>query len=81
MFHGEVIHENNFALTIKFRSGMSNASFHLTNIYGPSAPAEKAGFINWLYNFDVSTFEEWMLVGSPEDRNKPGGCVNNMLLF
>lgn len=46
-----------------------------------------AAFVNWLYNFDASTFEEWLLAGdfnfirTPDDRNKPGGCINSMLLF
>lgn len=38
-FHGEVVQDNNFALTKKFRSTMSDSSFHLSNVYGPSAPA------------------------------------------
>jgi endonuclease/exonuclease/phosphatase family metal-dependent hydrolase len=63
------------------------AQFHLTNVYGPRDAAGKAGFINWLYNFDTSALDDWILlgdfnlIGSPYDRNKPGGCSNEMFLF
>lgn len=59
----------------------------LTNIYAPSSPAEKASFVIWLYIFDVSDFENWMLVGefnfirSQGNRNNPGGSVSDMLVF
>jgi hypothetical protein len=33
---------------------ISGHIFHVTNIYGPAATADKPGFINWLYNFDTS---------------------------
>lgn len=48
---------------------------------------EKANFINWLYNLDVCSFDYWALVGdfsftrSPENRTKPGGSVNDMVVF
>lgn len=87
LFNGEIIQINSFAYTMKFKSSVSGAIFHLTNVYGPSAPAEKAAFTFWLYNFDHSPFEDWVLVGDfnfiryPNDRNKPGGSANDMLLF
>lgn len=87
IFSGDVVLDNAFSITVKFRSSVSGAIFHLTNIYGPAAPVEKASFVNWLYNFDISAFEDWIMLGdfnfirSPTDRNKPGGCVNSMMLF
>lgn len=72
---------------MKFTSLLSGQGFHLSNIYGPSAPVEKAAFVNWLYNFDASAFEEWILVGdfnfirSPDNINKPGGSASDMMLF
>jgi hypothetical protein len=47
----------------------------------------KASFVNWLYNYDISSFEDWILlvdfnlIQSPDDRNKPGGSVSDMSLF
>lgn len=48
LFRGDVSHENNYAITMKFSSNASDAVFHVSNVYGPSAPAEKAAFVNWL---------------------------------
>lgn len=79
LFNGDVICLNCFSITVKFISLLSGKTFHLSNIYGLSAPAEKASFIHWLYNFDVSAFDEWALVGDfnfirvPENKNKSGG--------
>jgi hypothetical protein len=42
---------------------ISGHIFHVTNIYGPAATADKPGFINWLYNFDTSGIEDWLLLG------------------
>jgi hypothetical protein len=56
--------------------------FHVTNVYGPAAAPDKAGFISWLYNFDTSGIDDWIILGdfnllrSPADRNMPGGCMN-----
>lgn len=44
-------------------------------------------FIHWLYNLDISSYDNWALVGNfnfirgPENRNKPGGSVSDMMLF
>lgn len=54
---------NNYSITIKFTSLADGKVFHHTNIYGPPSPAEKASIIYWLYNIDVSTFEDWILMG------------------
>lgn len=43
--------------------------------------------INLLYNFDTTLIEDWILAGdfnlvcSPDNRNKPGADINDMLLF
>lgn len=60
---------------------------HHTNIYGPSAPNDKAQIINWLYNFDCSAIDDCILMGDfnlircPENRNRPGGNHTDMMLF
>jgi hypothetical protein len=91
LFAGEVLDFNCYAITMKFTSNHSAVVFHLTNIYGPSASPDRATFICWLYNFDTSALDDWILVGdfnmirSLSDRNKPGGklvtCFFSMILF
>jgi hypothetical protein len=61
--------------------------FHVTNIYGPAATFEKAGFISWLYNFDTSLIGDWLILGdfnliqTPANRNRIGGSTSEMFLF
>lgn len=72
---------------MKFTDWNSRKIFHHTNIYGPAATAERAFFISWLYKFDTTGVEVWILMGdfnlirSPENRSRPGGNVNEMMLF
>lgn len=72
---------------MKFTDRVPGAVFHHTNIYGPAAATEKASFINWLYNFDTSGIDDWILMGdfnlirSPDNRSRPGGNMTDMLLF
>jgi hypothetical protein len=86
-FLGDVILSNKYSITLKFNSLASRNSFHLTNIYGASSAVEKASVMNWLYNFDTSSIDEWILVrdfnliSSPDNRNWTGGNVDDMLLF
>jgi hypothetical protein len=78
---------NNHSITVKFKSLLSRQNFHVTNIYGLAASTDKVGFITWLYNFDCSLIDGWLLLGnfnlirSPENRNRPGGNFNEMWLF
>jgi hypothetical protein len=66
---------------------LSAEVWYLTNVYGPTIPEERANFTNWLMNIDASIMNLWMILGdfnlmrSPENRNREGGDVNNMLLF
>jgi hypothetical protein len=54
-------------------------------VYGPCTADEKVNFTNWLYNYD--SLEMWLVMGGfnlircPENRNRPSGNVNEMLLF
>lgn len=44
-------------------------------------------FINWLYNFDTSQIDDWVLAGdlnlikSVDDRNRPEANLNDIMLF
>jgi hypothetical protein len=87
LFDGSLISANAYSIIVKFPCALSGNRFHLTNIYGPCASYEKASFIYCLFNFDTSSFEDWILAGdfnlmrSPENRNRPGGNISDMLLF
>jgi exonuclease III len=87
LFDGYVLQFNSYAISVKLTSQLSGSSFCLTNIYGPSTFDGKVAFINWLYNFDTAGFSDWILVGDfnlirfPNDRNRGGGNVDDMLLF
>jgi hypothetical protein len=87
LFSGTIIDSNRFALTVKLTSLQSGQEWFLTNIYGPCSAIGKAEFTSWLYNYDASGYDLWMvvddfnLIRSPENRNWPGGDTNEMLLF
>jgi exonuclease III len=87
LFNGEVDFQNEFSLSIKFTSSLSHDSWILTNIYGPCIAERKAIFLEWFSNVDMPEDMDWLVLGDfnfmrkPSDRNKPGGDVNEMLLF
>jgi hypothetical protein len=68
-------------------SRLDNRSFHVSNVYGPSHPTEKLGFVTWLVNLDTSDFDDWLIGGDfnlirhPASRNKPGGDLGERNLF
>jgi hypothetical protein len=86
MFDGVMVSFNGYSITVKLTK-LSGMLFHVTNNYGPSVSAEKAAFIAWLYNLDILSFDDWIILGdfnlikSPSDRNRPGGNINEMMLF
>jgi hypothetical protein len=57
------------------------------SVYGPCHGVERDNFVAWLFNLNIPVDENWLLVGdfnfirSQEDRNKPGGDLNDMFLF
>jgi exonuclease III len=87
LFNGEVDFQNEFSISIKFTSSLSHESWILTNIYGPCTAERKAIFLEWFSNIDMPEDMDWLVLGDfnfmrkPSDRNKPGGDVNEMLLF
>jgi hypothetical protein len=82
-----VVDSCRLAITIKLASLMIGQEWHLTNVYGPCTADGKAEFTNWPYNYDALTIDLWIVMGDfnlircPENRNRPGGNVNEMLLF
>jgi hypothetical protein len=56
-------------------------------VYGPCIGDLRDDFVKWLFDLNIPTDEDWLLLGdfnfirSPANRNKPGGNVNDMLIF
>lgn len=56
-------------------------------MYGPCEHNDKAEFIDWFSNIHMPPDVDWIIMGDfnfirdPNDRNKPGGDVNEMVLF
>jgi hypothetical protein len=74
-------------LSVHLTSTQSAQSLNLINIYGPCVGEERENFVQWLFDLNIPDDEDWLLLGdfnfirSPSNRNKPGGDVNDMLLF
>jgi hypothetical protein len=72
---------------IDFESKHDNSEWFLTNVYGPCTPDGKQLFLGWLKSIEIPEEVDWLIVGDfhliryPENRNKPGGDLNDMLLF
>lgn len=87
LFAGILLNTTDHSITVEFTSCISGHQFHVTNIYAPAAPSLKLAFISWLNNFDTSNIQDWILLGdfnlirTPENRNKPGGNIAEMLMF
>lgn len=86
-FSRTLVSMNSFAIIVKLVCNLSGRAFHLTDIYGPANSVDKASFLLWLYNLDITSFGDWLLAGdfnlirSPNDRNRPGANVQDMLAF
>jgi hypothetical protein len=87
IFNGDLLFQNNFSISINFTCKLSNDSWVLTSVYGPCQAEQKALFIDWFANIDMPDETDWIVLGDfnfirgPEDRNKPGGDINDMILF
>ena len=87
MFSRCVIHRERFALTVTFTSSQSGQTWNLTNIYGPCSSDNTNIFVQWLENLAINPSDLWILMGefnfirSTENRNRPGGNVEDMTKF
>ena len=87
LFTGELMFQNKFYLSIQSTCNTSSKSWILTNIYGPCNHEHNIEFIEWFGNIQMPNDVDWIIMGdfnfirSLEDRNKPGGDVNEMLMF
>ena len=87
MFTCHLVYSNDFGISVEFSSNLGTHDWILTNVYGPCTLSGKQLFLNWLKNIDMPEEVEWILLGdfnllgSPSDRNRPGGDINEMLFF
>ena len=56
-------------------------------VYGPCAEPLRSEFVQWMRDLDIHSTRHWLFAGdfnfyrSLEDRNRPGGNLNDTLLF
>jgi hypothetical protein len=87
LFKGELAFQNDFSLSLKFMSKLSQDDWILTNVYGPCTADRKIEFLDWFKNIDMPDSIDWIIMGdfnfikSPSNRNTEGGDVNDMLAF
>lgn len=86
-FTANVIHRENFAITIEFTHMHNNKKWNLSNIYGPCDGPEREEFVTWLQNLHINPEDLWLLMGdfnfirSLENRNLPGGNLDDIFTF
>jgi exonuclease III len=87
IFSGLLVEVQRFGLIINFTSTHNNANFTLVSVYGPCHGEERDNFVSWLYNMSIPLEQNWLILGdfnfirSPENRNRPGGDINDMNVF
>lgn len=86
-FDGRVICQSRFQVTVELKCNFSAQIIVVTNIYAPCDNDGRQEFVNWFLQLDTSNFQHWIIMGdfnmirSTEDRNRPGGNINTMLMF
>lgn len=86
-FSANVIHRENFVLTLEFTPVHTNKKWKLSNIYGPCEGPERDQFIYWMQNLTFNPDDLWLLMGdfnfirSLENRNLPGGNLDDIFTF
>jgi exonuclease III len=87
LFSGELIFNNEFAISVEINSKLSDDSWILTNVYGPCTPEGKQNFTDWLRQIQMPEDREWIVLGDfnlirkPEDRNRGDGNMAEMFMF
>lgn len=82
-----MVFQNDFAQTIEFQCLLSGENWLLTNIYAPRTSDGKIAFLNWFKGISMPDDIRWLIVGdfnlirSPDNRNKPGDNVQEMIKF
>jgi hypothetical protein len=87
IFSGLLQEIQRYGIVLNMVSAHNGESWNLVSVYGPCQGALRDQFVQWLYNLDIPHNSNWLLLGdfnfirSFDNRNKPGGDVNDMLIF
>jgi hypothetical protein len=87
VFSGVLMDSQRFGLIFNFTSTHNSANWTLVSVYGPCQGTDRDNFVDWLYNIQIPPDHNWLILGdfnfirSPDNRNKPGGDINDMFLF
>lgn len=87
VFTRALIFQNEYASSVLLTSVNNNASWILTNIYAPCTPLGKKEFVQWFQDIQMPDGVDWLLVEdfnlyrNPEDRNRQGADIGDMLMF
>jgi hypothetical protein len=87
VFSGAITQIKSYGIVINMTSLHNGESWTLVSVYGPCKGIQRDNFAHWLYNLHIPTHSNWLLIGdfnfirSFDNRNKPGGDINDMLLF
>jgi exonuclease III len=86
-FFGHLSFQNEYAQSVEFTCKLSGEVWILTNVYAPCTSEGKMAFLNWFKHIEMPDEVKWLIVGdfnlirSQENRNKPGGNIQEMLAF
>jgi hypothetical protein len=86
-FYGILISQDNHHITTELTCKLSGKKWFITNIYGPAHNENINDFFNWIAELDFSQMQYWMILGdfnllrARDDKIRPGGDNNNMMLF
>jgi hypothetical protein len=87
VFVGVLVEIKRFVIVINFTSTHNSDNWKMVTVYGPCKGLKRDEFFQWLYNLVIHVDSLWLLLGdfdfirSIENRNKPGGDINEMFLF
>ena len=87
VFSGQVVESKPFAITIDFTAALDHSKWRLSTIYGPCHEPLRSEFVSWMRALDSNAVDHWLFAGdfnfyhSLEDRNRPGGNLNDTLIF
>jgi hypothetical protein len=87
VFVGVLVEIKRFFIVINFTSTHNSDNWKMVTVYGPCKGLKRDEFFQWLYNLVIHVDSLWLLLGdfdfirSIENRNKPGGDINEMFLF
>ena len=87
VFTGTLIEIQRFGVVVSFTSVHNAETWTLVSVYGPCDGPLRDDFVHWLYHLTIPPTEHWLLLGdfnfirSMDNRNLPGGNVNDIFLF